>query len=187
MLKNQEKRNIRSKSLGFALSVAPSFRAGKKNSKMPDLNETPETQQIIDLAFDHSYQHQLESPDQRFLLPRIRKSISPHRRKSSVYFSSSIDPKLIPIMSRDVVPVILDTPEVLNFHHRASNKLNKYINNRSEITRLNRIPLRRFSLNVPLSNELENTFLNQLSPKRKKSLDSKMPTVGLKKLMFFFK
>lgn len=185
MQKNQEKLNIRSKSLGFALSVAPSFRVEKKKSKMPDLSETPESQQTIDLALDHSFHHQLESPDQRFLLPRIRKSISPHRRKSSVYFSSSIDPKLIPIMSRDGVPTIPNTHEALNFHRRASNKLNKYINNRSEMSRLNRIPLRRFSLNVPLSTELENTLLHRLSPKRKKSLDSKMPTVGLKKLIFF--
>lgn len=105
------------------------------------------------------------------ILPRIRKnsiSYQPNAnplRKSSVYFAAST--KFAPI------PSSLDSTAAANFHRRSSIKLNKYINNRCDLTRLNKIPLRRFSLNVPLSNDYERKFsFPEIKSKRKKSLDS---------------
>lgn len=175
MLRNDEKRTTRSKSLGYALSVIPSehsiseklngrSHAKQKRINMPDLNE------------NEGSDVEKTSTEENFL-PKIQRNSS-NNRKASVYFANN--PKLIPIISNNEnqLSTSLDsTTEALNFHRRSSIKLSKYISYRSDLTRLNRIPLRRFSLNVPISTELERTALPQLIPKRKKSLDSKMPEV----------
>lgn len=65
----------------------------------------------------------------------------------------------------------------LNYHRKSSIKLAKYISQRCDLTRLNKIPLRRrFSLNVPLESEIErnNISFPEIGLKRKKSLDSKI-------------
>lgn len=78
------------------------------------------------------------------------------RRKSSVYFAAS--PKFIPIPSYD--------SSGASFHRRPSIKMSK--------SGLNRIPLRRLSLNVPLSNEFDRKMsFPELRVKREKS-DSKI-------------
>lgn len=80
------------------------------------------------------------------LLPRIYHKNSTGsltgRRRKSLQFAPILDP------SHKSQPAVVDG-EAVNYHRRSSIKLGRYINNRVDLTRLNKIPLRRrYSINV---------------------------------------
>lgn len=80
------------------------------------------------------------------LLPRIYHKNSTGsltgRRRKSLQFAPILDP------SHKNQPAVVDG-EAVNYHRRSSIKLGRYINNRVDLTRLNKIPLRRrYSINV---------------------------------------
>lgn len=188
---DEERKSARSKSLGYALAgvVGADRNFGQiggfskaTSSKLPQMPHVHEDVGSNE-EDDEENKRTSSSPRAENFLPKLYKNNNNLRRKSSVYFAAN--PKLIPILNNSSNPLStsLDTSTAaLNFHRRSSIKLGKYINLRSDAMRLNRIPLRRLSLNVPISTELERTVLPQLNSKRKKSLDSKMPEVETRKI-----